>query len=405
MFDESENGFAITITDPAGVSLIRTPDIVVSLSGTVSSEQQIEIVSWQNDRGGKGNAIGKQSWTTGNILLQLGTNEITITAKDVSGNSVSKSLTVERENTTSTDGSGAATVLMYSYQSDLSNAAPIEGASVSAGPLFLFTEPGDAWTARGSIARINYLCCEGLSGPGAGEPYAPVQGAVAAPWTLAVDLTGLAAGGTRRVQIWAEFADGTASARPVFDFTIASDPAAGNNAPVISGSPPTTATVGNHYSFRPTAQDADGDTLSFSIRNKPAWASFDGLTGRLSGTPTSNDVGSHGAIVISVSDGKTASHLPAFSITVQAFATGTATLLWTAPTQRTDNTPLTNLAGFNIYYGQTSGNYANLIAVTNPGITTYVVDNLSAGTWYFVVTAFDANGLESNPSNEGSKSF
>ncbi|MFQ5634652.1 MAG: putative Ig domain-containing protein [Gammaproteobacteria bacterium] len=377
----------------------------MSISGTVSSEQDIESVTWQNDRGGKGNAIGTQSWTTGNILLQLGANQITVTATDVAGTSVSQTLMVERENTTSTDGSGAATVLMYSYQSDLSNAAPIEGASVAAQPVFLFVEPGDDWAAHGGIARINYLCCTGLSGPGTGEPHAPLQNVAAAPWTLAVDMTGFAPGGTRRVEIWAEFTDGTESARSVFDFTIASDPAAGNNAPVISGSPATTATVGNQYSFRPSAQDADGDTLRFSIRNKPAWASFDGLTGRLSGTPGANDVGSYSAIVISVSDGKTSASLPAFSITVEAFAMGTATLFWTAPTQRTDSTPLTNLAGFNIYYGQTSGDYANLIAVTNPGITTYVVDNLSAGIWYFVVTALDANGLESNPSNEGSKSF
>ncbi|MFQ6007287.1 MAG: putative Ig domain-containing protein, partial [Woeseia sp.] len=261
------------------------------------------------------------------------------------------------------------------------------------------------WAARGEIARIHYRCCKGLSGPGAGDAYAPAQSVVAAPWTLAVDMTGFAPGGTRRAKIWAEFADGTESARSVFDFTMASDAAAGNNAPVISGSPPPIATVGNHYSFRPSARDADGDTLRFSIQNKPPWASFAGATGRLFGTPGANDVGSYGAIVISVSDGKTTRRLPAFSITVQAFANGTATLSWTAPTQRTDNTPLTNLAGFNIYYGQTSGDYANLIAVRNPGITTYVVDNLSAGTWYFVVTALEANGLESNPSNEGRKSF
>lgn len=58
-----------------------------------------------------------------------------------------------------------------------------------------------------------------------------------------------------------------------------------NQAPVISGSPPTSATVGRSYDFRPAARDANGDRLSFSIANKPTWASFSTRTGRLSGTP------------------------------------------------------------------------------------------------------------------------
>jgi hypothetical protein len=32
-----------------------------------------------------------------------------------------------------------------------------------------------------------------------------------------------------------------------------------------------------------------------------------------------------------------------------------------------------------------------------------VVDNLGQGTWYFAVTAYDADGRESNFSNVGSK--
>jgi hypothetical protein len=60
---------------------------------------------------------------------------------------------------------------------------------------------------------------------------------------------------------------------------------AANRAPSISGTPPTTATVGRAYSFTPTASDPDGQVLKFSINWKPAWASFSKTTGRLSGTP------------------------------------------------------------------------------------------------------------------------
>ena len=104
---DADRGFVINFTNPADVSLLQTPDIVVNISGTVISDEEIEIVTWQNDRGGKGTAIGKQTWETGNIVLQLGTNNITITAKDMTGDSVSKSLAVEREDTTTPDGGGS----------------------------------------------------------------------------------------------------------------------------------------------------------------------------------------------------------------------------------------------------------------------------------------------------------
>ena len=58
-----------------------------------------------------------------------------------------------------------------------------------------------------------------------------------------------------------------------------------NAAPTISGTPPATATVGVGYSFQPTARDSNGDSLVFSISNRPAWASFSSSTGRLSGAP------------------------------------------------------------------------------------------------------------------------
>src|SRR5690606_18051920 len=64
--------------------------------------------------------------------------------------------------------------------------------------------------------------------------------------------------------------------------------------------------------------DADGDKLTFSISNRPSWASFDSATGRLSGTPGAADVRTYSNIVISVSDGEASAALPGFSIVVQA---------------------------------------------------------------------------------------
>ncbi|MGH8294327.1 MAG: fibronectin type III domain-containing protein [Steroidobacteraceae bacterium] len=74
---------------------------------------------------------------------------------------------------------------------------------------------------------------------------------------------------------------------------------------------------------------------------------------------------------------------------------GAVTLNWTPPTENTDGTSLTNLAGYDIHYGTQPGNYTQTVSVSNPGIATYVVDNLSPGTYYFSVTAVNAQGAES----------
>jgi len=80
--------------------------------------------------------------------------------------------------------------------------------------------------------------------------------------------------------------------------------------------------------------------------------------------------------------------------------TGSVALSWAAPTTRTDGSPLTNLAGYKIFYGRMSGIYDYQIDINNPGILTYVIENLVSGNWYFALTAYDSKGLESDRSNE-----
>ncbi|MGB7215843.1 MAG: putative Ig domain-containing protein [Gammaproteobacteria bacterium] len=178
-----------------------------------------------------------------------------------------------------------------------------------------------------------------------------------------------------------------------------------NHAPTISGTPATSVVVGSTYRFTPKADDADGDVLSFGVRNKPSWANFDVSSGVLSGRPNDADLGTYSNIVIEVTDGEATARLPAFSITVEATGNGSATLTWTAPTERTDGSPLTNLAGYKLYWGHESRKYTESVDIDNPGVTTYVVDNLAPGTYYFATTAVSADGLESDYSNEASKTI
>ena len=75
--------------------------------------------------------------------------------------------------------------------------------------------------------------------------------------------------------------------------------------------------------------------------------------------------------------------------------TGTATLDWTPPTENSDGSALTNLAGYTVYYGTAPDRLTESVQVSNPGLTAYTVSNLTSGTWYFAVTAYSSTGVES----------
>lgn len=175
----------------------------------------------------------------------------------------------------------------------------------------------------------------------------------------------------------------------------------------IDGAPPPAALQDKPYSFTPVASAASTGALTFSITGKPAWATFNPATGALTGTPSAADVGVYKSISISVTDGSTTSALAAFNIEVVAAgaAGGAITVSWTAPVVNADGTPLTDLAGFRIYWGTREGDYPNSVSIDDPGTTTYVVDQLLPATYYFVVRAVNNDGVESNDSKVRSKTI
>jgi len=150
--------------------------------------------------------------------------------------------------------------------------------------------------------------------------------------------------------------------------------------------------------FQPEADDEDGDILHFSAANVPAWAKFEPATGRLEGTPGPEHLGTYADILIGVTDGADDAALHPFSITVTATAAGAVELSWDAPTENTDGSALTDLAGYRIYWGTEAGELANSITIDNPGVVTYVLENLVPATYYFVATAYNVDGAESDPS-------
>jgi hypothetical protein len=163
----------------------------------------------------------------------------------------------------------------------------------------------------------------------------------------------------------------------------------------ISGTPAPTAEIGQFYSFRPTVVASAGSSLTYAVANKPAWAQFSATTGTLSGTPSTGSVATDANIVVSVSNGAQSAALPAFNITVQPALAGTASLSWSRPTENTNGTPLTDLAGYVIRYGTSSTALNNKISVASASATGAKITNLSPGNWSFAVSAINTANVES----------
>lgn len=86
-------------------------------------------------------------------------------------------------------------------------------------------------------------------------------------------------------------------------------------------------------------------------------------------------------------------------------ASGSATLAWAAPTSNTNGSALTDLAGYHIHYGTNPSSLSNTIDIPSAATVNYVITGLTAGTWYFAISAYTNTGLESGISNVGSKTI
>ena len=185
-----------------------------------------------------------------------------------------------------------------------------------------------------------------------------------------------------------------------------------NTAPTISGTPATSVFDNAAYLFTPTANDADNDTLTFTISNAPSWSTFSITTGTLSGTPTTSDIGTTTAIVISVNDGKATVSLAAFNITVKSSNTA-PTINGTPATEVNDNvaylfTPTANDADndtltFTIMnapswssFNTTTGALSGTPATSDVGTTSGIVISVSDGTTTVSLAAFAITVNKSN---------
>jgi hypothetical protein len=84
---------AAAITTPTSAATFGTSTTPLTVGGTASDAVGVTQVTWANDRGGTGTAIGTTTWSS-SIALQSGANVITITARDAAGNAAIATLTV-----------------------------------------------------------------------------------------------------------------------------------------------------------------------------------------------------------------------------------------------------------------------------------------------------------------------
>jgi len=169
--------------------------------------------------------------------------------------------------------------------------------------------------------------------------------------------------------------------------------------------PPPTPTVS--LSANPASVVMDGSTtLNWNSTNATNCAASGDWSGSMptSGSQTINSLTTNSSFNLSCNGaGGTANE--SVNVTVAQSSNGTALLSWTPPTENTDSSTLTDLAGYKIRYGTSPGSYSDTEIINNPGLTSFLIENLASADWYFVMTSFNDSGVESDYSTEVSKTI
>lgn len=182
---------------------------------------------------------------------------------------------------------------------------------------------------------------------------------------------------------------------------IAGTTTAGAAVPVaLLGWPLLYTLAGEPYGFSPIAIVNGPGAYLFTIQNPPPWATFDPVTGRLSGTPGIADVGQYPGIRISLFTGLGIITMPEFIINVQppppVVPLSSVKLNWQAPDLNTDGSPLSDLAGYFIYVGSNPTDLVRYHEVNDPASLATTVARLARGrVAYFAISAYTHDGRES----------
>jgi hypothetical protein len=149
---------------------------------------------------------------------------------------------------------------------------------------------------------------------------------------------------------------------------------------------------------RGTYSDGSTQTITPTV----TWGTSNSTIATISNSLGSNGLAAGvvaGTVTISAVSGSVSA-----STVLTVNSTGSLILSWNAPTTNTDGSSLTNLGGYKVYWGTSSGVYTTTLDVGN--VLQYTLNNFAGGyTYYFAVKAYNASSVESSYSNEVSASF
>ena len=353
----------LTITAPANGGTIATTASSIALVGTALDDTGVSQVTWTNSLGGSGTAIGTSAWAVLAVPIKVGSNVITLTARDLSGNTVTKTLTV-----TKSDGQPPVLTIL--------SPSPAAAYSTTVTTLAMSGSASD----DGTVAQVSWVSDRGGSGVASGTT----------AWSIPAIL--LKAG----TNVIAVTAQDNAGYKTTKTFTATLTDA---DAPVVTITTPTTASAfstGNEsVTLGGTASDASGVT-------QVTWVNDKGSNGTASGSNawTIPAVAlKPGANVITVTARDAAGNVGTDSITISVTDGAAPVVAITSP-----NSAAVTTAGTSIALGGTAGDAFGVTQVTwanstggsgtAAGTTSWSVASvpLAMGVNVITITAKDAAG-------------
>jgi uncharacterized protein YjdB len=165
---------------------------------------------------------------------------------------------------------------------------------------------------------------------------------------------------------------------------------------------PTNPSVNKGSTIQMIARGTYSDGSTQTITPTVTWGTSNSTIATISNSLGSNGLAAGvvaGTVTISAVSGSVSA-----STVLTVNSTGSLILSWKAPTTNTDGSSLTNLGGYKVFWGTSSGVYTTTLDVGN--VLQYALNNFAGGyTYYFAVKAYNASSVESSYSNEASTAF
>jgi hypothetical protein len=267
------------------------------------------------------------------------------------------------------------------------------GGTTSSAQTIAISNVGGGTLTWSAWSNVTWLTLSPQSGTNAGTITASMNPAgllLSGSYTATVTVTADGAT-TKTIPVTLTVTSGTG-------FSI-SPPTLAYTATVGSSNKTGSVTVTNRGSTAITVTWADSIDWLYGVTPGLAQIIQPGLSGTytLTARLTNLVAGSYSGIA-TISGGGITTQVPV-TLTAVTSAANTASLVWNANTD-------SDLAGFKVYAGTSSGAYAASVATLPKTTTSYTVTGLQTGTTYFfIITAFNNAGTESLHSNEVSKSI